>query len=194
MLMNKLGMGLAGVIGKSLLTGKAGNVAKSAALSQCGKGAGKGSGKSAGGNGSGRGKGRASHDNPVEELLSALLQRQNPAASGVEEGPQERSKNTPDGVATPSNTPLALSRDMAIRLLAESLGSVIDGRIRLRHALLKKAHRAAALQAALLPVAGINQVETNTNTGSALVRYDATRLTREQMMENLLSAICSLVA
>ena len=42
MFMNKLGMGLAGVIGKSLLTGKAGNVAKNMALSQCGKGGGKG--------------------------------------------------------------------------------------------------------------------------------------------------------
>ena len=182
MFMTKMGMGLLGVAGKSLLSKGAGAAAGSmvgkAALSRCGAVRGKG--------GSGK-RGNASKDNPVEELLSALLNKAEPRkelpraeAAALEEG-------SPVSGAL-SEKAAGADRERAALMLSESVCSFIDGRIRLRHPLLKKEAFASALRAALASAPDIESVEPNTKTGSALIRYNADRLAREQLFEELLSA------
>lgn len=190
MFMAKLGMGLVGTAGKALLKGGTGKaVAKGMGLfSQCGKSAGKGRGKGSAGHGRGVG------ENPLEELLALLPQKTR--SRDNDSGPQTRAllqSSAPDSNPNPAE-PMELPDEMAAVLLSECISSFIDGRVRLRHPLLKEQHRALAFCAPLLALEGIKSIDGNPRTGSALICYDTKQLSREQLMTELLSAICRLAA
>ena len=61
--------------------------------------------------------------------------------------------------------------------------SFMDGRVRLRHPALQDRQVAALAQQGIAAIPGVRQVEVNPLSGSALLLYDSSRLSRERLME-----------
>lgn len=60
--------------------------------------------------------------------------------------------------------------------------SFIDGRVRLRAPALKDPDQVAQIQTLLSSYAGVARVQSNLRTGSLLIEYDATQISREMLM------------
>lgn len=67
-------------------------------------------------------------------------------------------------------------------MLEHYITSFIDGRVRLRHELLRKPALAEQVQSMLPTIQGIRSVAVNTRTGSLLVEYDPAILGPEQLL------------
>ena len=67
--------------------------------------------------------------------------------------------------------------------LLKYLKSFSDGRIRIRHPALRKAEISALTQKKMKETYGVNQVETNTLSGSILILYDCTILSKDRLIE-----------
>ncbi len=65
---------------------------------------------------------------------------------------------------------------------ARHVTSFFPGRVRVRHPALRKAAVAAEARARLEKEEGITGVEVNTVTGSALILYDAGKLSRDELI------------
>lgn len=61
--------------------------------------------------------------------------------------------------------------------------SFMDGRVRLRHPALQSRQVAELVQQGIAAIPGVRQVEVNCLSGSALLQYDSSRLSREKLME-----------
>lgn len=61
--------------------------------------------------------------------------------------------------------------------------SFMDGRVRLRHPALQDRQVAELARQGIAAIPGVQQVEVNTLSGSALLHYDSKRLSREKLME-----------
>ena len=67
-------------------------------------------------------------------------------------------------------------------MLEHAIASYIDGRVRLRHPVLKDRKRAEALAVVLETLPGALSVSFNTRTGSVLLEYDPRQLSREELL------------
>ena len=61
--------------------------------------------------------------------------------------------------------------------------SFMDGRVRLRHPALQDRQVAELARQGIAAIPGVQQVEVNTLSGSALLHYDSKRLSRDKLME-----------
>ena len=77
----------------------------------------------------------------------------------------------------------AAEREAALKALARHIVSFTDGRVRLRHEVFKKAFVHAPLQQALTAGGMFTSVEFKASTGSALLLYDAGKMSRTEFME-----------
>lgn len=203
-MMGKMGLGLLGLVGKSLLSGGG---AAGSVLPAVGKGCagdtGRGGessvlsllgGKSGGGQG-GKGCGRNQNAAPLEEALAALLVKGRTGAaarletaSHMELAPSSsrddlvtdvRTVEAPADVESPADA----RRKAALEALMRHVVSFTDGRVRLRHEALKEQVVHAALRQALEQTEQFTAVEFKAATGSVLLRYDAGRLSRADFLE-----------
>ena len=65
---------------------------------------------------------------------------------------------------------------------ARYVRSFIPGRVRVRHPALTKPAVAAEARDRLLKMQGVTDIELNTETGSALIHYDAQVLSRDELI------------
>ena len=184
-MMGKMAVGLLGLMGKGLLGG--GTRRAGTALSILGKGSGC---MRSGGQGCGSGRG-GRNSSPLEEALTSLLERNGAAAclSTASRSELEASSADADIIdvcaveKTASARSSAAEREAALKALARHIVSFTDGRVRLRHEVFKKAFVHAPLQQALTAGGMFTSVEFKASTGSALLLYDAGKMSRTEFME-----------
>ncbi len=186
-MMGKMAVGLLGLMGKGLLGG--GTRRAGTALSILGKGSGC---MRSGGQGGGSGRG-GRNSSPLEEALTSLLERNEHAAkaclSTASRSELEASSADADIIdvcaveKTASARGSTAEREAALKALALHIVSFTDGRVRLRHEVFKKAFVHAPLQQALTAGGKFTSVEFKASTGSALLLYDAGKMSRTEFME-----------
>lgn len=128
-----------------------------------------------GASGSGRGGGRKDASPSWEGVLDLLRQ----------ETRQPESVRGSAPVATPANPELLAKRPVAIQAQEAEYAAVqacatsfLDGRVRLRHAVLRDKVVQASLQAALEQQGCFTVIRFSSVTGSLLLEYDAQHLSR----------------
>ena len=189
-MMGKMGLGLLGFVGKSLLSGGG---AAGSVLSAVGKGCAGGAGK--GGGGSSVLSGRNQNAAPLEEAFAALLDKDR-AATGTRLETASRPELAPftpsadqiidvcaEEAPVTGEGPLDARREAALEALMRHIASFTDGRVRLRHEAFKEQAIHAALRQALEQTGQFTAVEFQAATGSVLLRYDAGRLSRADFLE-----------
>ena len=72
-------------------------------------------------------------------------------------------------------------------MLEHCITSFVDGRVRLRHATLRRAGILPVIEGLLRGLDGVEAVTTNPRSGSLLLEYDPTRLTRDDLLALLRS-------
>lgn len=198
-MMGKMGIGLAALLGKELLgRGAAGGAL--GALGSLGKrmvgSGGRGGASQRGGQGRGQGRGQAGGRNrqadPLEDALRRLLDGGRAAAPDAARNGQESGsvvgEAIPDARALPLDTTAADAspdrrRAAAMEALLAHVASFIDGRVRVRHPVLREAAVHAPLREALERAGCFTGLTFNAKTGSLLLEYDPRLHSRADFLE-----------
>ena len=187
-MMGKMGMGLAALLGKELLgRGAAGGVLGAVGglgRRMVGGGGGQGGGKGASGRGQG-GRGRAQRTEPLEDALRQLLDAGRSAVSGRGDGerPAAAAAGETRVGALPSGTTLTAQRQAALDALLAQVASFTDGRVRVRHPVLRETAVHEPLREELTRAGCFTGVTFNAKTGSLLLEYDPRRHSRADFLE-----------
>ncbi len=195
MIMGRMAAGLLSLAGTALLT-RAARGAAGAALKAAARGivAGVSGGGGMGGSGMARGAGRRGGpggSGPLEGAVKDLPSRdrggRGRCGAGGRKSPQDEASRTvidataadaPAGAAADGDpAPMdAGERVRALQALLDSVVSLVEGRVRLRHRAFRDAAGNAALAARLQATGRFTEVRFTPGTGSVLLRFDAARV------------------
>lgn len=202
-MLGKMGIGLAALLGKELFArgaaggalGILGGLGKRMAGSVGGKGGasprGQGGGQGRGQGGGGRARQAAPSSNVLEDALRRLLDDGRAAASGAAgmgQAPRTDIGGTIPGMqALPSDTPADTAaeqrRAAALDALLAHITSFADGRVRLRHPVLREAAVHVPLREELTRAGCFTGLTFNAKTGSLLLEYDPRRHSRADFLD-----------
>ena len=189
-MLGRLALGLLGGLGKGMMAAGGGKVAlELAKMALGGRGKGSGSrGDRAGGGGRGGQEGRRQQDVPLEDILRALGGEQKVRGVGISSGRELPSEFAARalGMEDESSAVMTDIDEAALRCLAAHIVSFTEGRVRLRHPVLRAAPLPEELRRELLEHTGLREATFNGRTGSILLLYDAGQLDRPGLLAALL--------
>lgn len=195
----KMGIGLVALLGKEFLgrgtAGAALETLGSLGKRMVGSGGGRGGASSSGqrgGQGRGQAGGRKRQADPLEDALRRLLDGGRSAAPDVEESGQ--TSGTPVGEAILDARALSSGRKAAdaspdqrraaaMEALLAHVASFTDGRVRVRHPVLREVAVHEALREELTRCGCFTGMTFNAKTGSLLLEYDPRRHSRADFLE-----------